>query len=204
MSEESFIYVFTLLYTPSPLGGSPIVRTIDVSISIECHYRRSGFFIFLTQPKGCLFDKAGPWSQTLLKFFFFRCLQLGFVLCFRKNDVSSDVLKPTWAPFSETKASEESLYFSLRLMTGGPLSCSHIAVTFQFLWLRTFSSFYAASFRWLAVSSFKYSVFSGRHDEVWSFSWTVSPRPSQSNCRPLCGNCGPKCGHCPSIRILGK
>ncbi|XP_006782765.1 zona pellucida sperm-binding protein 3-like [Neolamprologus brichardi] len=74
MSEESFIYVFTLLYTPSPPGGSPIVRTIDVSVSIECHYRR-------------------------------------------KNDVSSDVLKPTWAPFSETKASEESLYFSLRLMT---------------------------------------------------------------------------------------
>ncbi|XP_026030532.1 zona pellucida sperm-binding protein 3-like isoform X2 [Astatotilapia calliptera] len=74
MSEESFIYVFTLLYTPSPLGGSPIVRTIDVSVSIECHYRR-------------------------------------------KNDVSSDVLKPNWAPFSETKASEESLYFSLRLMT---------------------------------------------------------------------------------------
>uniref|UniRef100_I3J7Z3 Zona pellucida sperm-binding protein 3 n=1 Tax=Oreochromis niloticus TaxID=8128 RepID=I3J7Z3_ORENI len=74
MSEEAFIYVFTLLYTPSPLGGSPIVRTIDFSVSIECHYRR-------------------------------------------KNDVSSDVLKPTWAPFSETNASEESLYFSLRLMT---------------------------------------------------------------------------------------
>lgn len=133
MSEESFIYVFTLLYTPSPLGGSPIVRTIDVSVSIECHYRRSGFFIFLTQPKGCLFDKAGPSSQTLSKFFFSRCLQLGFVLCFRKNDVSSDVLKPNWAPFSETKASEESLYFSLRLMTGGSLCCSHITVTFQVL-----------------------------------------------------------------------
>uniref|UniRef100_A0A669CAY8 Zona pellucida sperm-binding protein 3 n=1 Tax=Oreochromis niloticus TaxID=8128 RepID=A0A669CAY8_ORENI len=59
MSEEAFIYVFTLLYTPSPLGASDSVEV-----------------------------------------FFFRCLQLGFVLCFRKNDVSSDVLKPTWAPFS--------------------------------------------------------------------------------------------------------
>uniref|UniRef100_A0A669DW02 Zona pellucida sperm-binding protein 3 n=1 Tax=Oreochromis niloticus TaxID=8128 RepID=A0A669DW02_ORENI len=55
MSEEAFIYVFTLLYTPSPLGAVPSVTT------------------------------GG---------------ELGFVLCFRKNDVSSDVLKPTWAPFS--------------------------------------------------------------------------------------------------------
>ncbi|XP_060933267.1 zona pellucida sperm-binding protein 3-like [Limanda limanda] len=40
MSEDSFIYVFTLIYTPSPLGDSPIVRTIDVSVNIQCHYQR--------------------------------------------------------------------------------------------------------------------------------------------------------------------
>ncbi|XP_070686552.1 zona pellucida sperm-binding protein 3-like [Pempheris klunzingeri] len=35
----------------------------------------------------------------------------------RKHDVSSGIFKPTWTPFSLAKASEESLYFSLRLMT---------------------------------------------------------------------------------------
>ncbi|KAM7397328.1 hypothetical protein PAMP_020311 [Pampus punctatissimus] len=74
MSEDSFVYVFTLLYMPSPLGDSPIIRTRDVTVSIQCHYQR-------------------------------------------KHDVSAGLLKPTWTPFSITKASEESLYFSLRLMT---------------------------------------------------------------------------------------
>ncbi|KAI3370969.1 hypothetical protein L3Q82_023619, partial [Scortum barcoo] len=40
MSEDSFVYVFTLLYTPSPLGNSQIVRTRDVTVSIQCHYPR--------------------------------------------------------------------------------------------------------------------------------------------------------------------
>ncbi|XP_034443767.1 zona pellucida sperm-binding protein 3-like [Hippoglossus hippoglossus] len=40
MSEDSFIYVFTLIYTPSPLGDTPIVRTRDVSVNIQCHYQR--------------------------------------------------------------------------------------------------------------------------------------------------------------------
>ncbi|XP_022620295.1 zona pellucida sperm-binding protein 3-like [Seriola dumerili] len=40
MSEDSFVYVFMLIYTPSPLGDSPIVRTRDVSVRIECHYSR--------------------------------------------------------------------------------------------------------------------------------------------------------------------
>ncbi|XP_037538426.1 zona pellucida sperm-binding protein 3 [Nematolebias whitei] len=74
MSEETFSYVFTLLYTPSPLGNIPIVRGREVSISIECHYQR-------------------------------------------KQDVSSSLLKPTWTPFTDSKISEESLYFSLKLMT---------------------------------------------------------------------------------------
>lgn len=44
MSEDSFVYVFTLTYTPSPLGNSPIVRTREVSVSIQCHYQRSDFY----------------------------------------------------------------------------------------------------------------------------------------------------------------
>uniref|UniRef100_A0A3Q3FLE0 Zona pellucida sperm-binding protein 3 n=1 Tax=Kryptolebias marmoratus TaxID=37003 RepID=A0A3Q3FLE0_KRYMA len=74
MSEETFTYVFTLLYTPSPLGNSPIVRGREVSVNIQCHYQR-------------------------------------------KHDVSSGLLKPTWTPFIESKSSEESLYFCLKLMT---------------------------------------------------------------------------------------
>ncbi|XP_047452651.1 zona pellucida sperm-binding protein 3-like [Mugil cephalus] len=74
MYEDSFVYVFTLLYTPSPLGDSPIVRSRHVSINIECHYQR-------------------------------------------KHEVSTGLLKPTWTPLSDSKASEESLYFSLTLMT---------------------------------------------------------------------------------------
>ncbi|KAM9753661.1 zona pellucida sperm-binding protein 3-like [Menidia menidia] len=74
MTEDSFIYVFTLLYTPSPLGDGSIVRGRDVSVSIQCHYQR-------------------------------------------KHDVSSGLLRPTWTPFTDSKHSEDSLHFSLHLMT---------------------------------------------------------------------------------------
>uniref|UniRef100_A0A3P8TU11 Zona pellucida sperm-binding protein 3 n=1 Tax=Amphiprion percula TaxID=161767 RepID=A0A3P8TU11_AMPPE len=47
MSEDSFIYIFTLFYTPSPLGDSPIIRTVDFSISIQCHYQRSDLAFLL-------------------------------------------------------------------------------------------------------------------------------------------------------------
>ncbi|XP_029283926.1 zona pellucida sperm-binding protein 3-like, partial [Cottoperca gobio] len=40
MSEDSFIYTFMLHYTPSPLGDSPIIRTKEVTVSIQCHYQR--------------------------------------------------------------------------------------------------------------------------------------------------------------------
>ncbi|XP_054475305.1 zona pellucida sperm-binding protein 3-like [Anoplopoma fimbria] len=74
MSEDSFIYAFELLYTPSPLGDSQIIRTRSVTVGIRCHYQR-------------------------------------------KHDVSSGLLKPTSSPFSATKASEDSLYFSIKLLT---------------------------------------------------------------------------------------
>uniref|UniRef100_A0A3B3DTB1 Zona pellucida sperm-binding protein 3 n=2 Tax=Oryzias melastigma TaxID=30732 RepID=A0A3B3DTB1_ORYME len=38
MFEDTFIYSFTLFYTPSPLGS--IVRGRDLSINIQCHYQR--------------------------------------------------------------------------------------------------------------------------------------------------------------------
>ncbi|KAI9547487.1 hypothetical protein NQZ68_017040 [Dissostichus eleginoides] len=40
MSEDSFIYAFTLHYIPAPLGDSQILRTREVSVSIECQYQR--------------------------------------------------------------------------------------------------------------------------------------------------------------------
>lgn len=41
-----------------------------------------------------------------------------FRLLYRNHDVSSGSVKPTWNPYASTKAAEELLYFSLRLMTG--------------------------------------------------------------------------------------
>lgn len=40
MTEDSFVYDFTLLYTPSPLGDGRIVRGRDVAVGIQCHYPR--------------------------------------------------------------------------------------------------------------------------------------------------------------------
>ncbi|XP_028304128.1 zona pellucida sperm-binding protein 3-like [Gouania willdenowi] len=74
MSDDSFVYIFTLTYTPRPMGDSPIIRMTDVSVTIQCHYQR-------------------------------------------KHDVSSGHLKPTWTPFSANMAAEESLHFSLTLIT---------------------------------------------------------------------------------------
>lgn len=36
----------------------------------------------------------------------------------RRENVSSNAIRPTWAPFSSTLSAEESLVFSLRLMNG--------------------------------------------------------------------------------------
>lgn len=41
------------------------------------------------------------------------------LLPFRKSNVSSGAVHPTWAPFRSTVAAEERLRFSLRLMDGG-------------------------------------------------------------------------------------
>lgn len=40
MTEDSLVYVFTLRYTPATLGSSPIVRTREVVVWVECHYQR--------------------------------------------------------------------------------------------------------------------------------------------------------------------
>ncbi|KAK0139310.1 Zona pellucida sperm-binding protein 3 [Merluccius polli] len=82
MTEETFIYQFTLHYVPSAVGSTPIIRTRDVSINVECHYPRQDL----------------PAAE-------------------RSQDVSSLDVKPTWAPFAATQAAEESLQFSLQLMT---------------------------------------------------------------------------------------
>nr|XP_029542823.1 zona pellucida sperm-binding protein 3-like isoform X1 [Oncorhynchus nerka] len=40
MTDDSLVYVFTLHYTPATLGSSPIVRTREVVVWVECHYQR--------------------------------------------------------------------------------------------------------------------------------------------------------------------
>ncbi|KAK5866853.1 hypothetical protein PBY51_011394 [Eleginops maclovinus] len=40
ISEDSFIYAFTLHYIPTPLGDSQILRTREVTVNIQCHYQR--------------------------------------------------------------------------------------------------------------------------------------------------------------------
>lgn len=58
MTDDSVIYTFMLLYTPSPLGGAPILRTREVTVAIQCHYPRSD----LSSPPGgamCLLHLNG-------------------------------------------------------------------------------------------------------------------------------------------------
>ncbi|XP_029908954.1 zona pellucida sperm-binding protein 3-like isoform X2 [Myripristis murdjan] len=40
MSADWFSYEFSLLYTPRPLGNSPIVRTREAAVGVECRYQR--------------------------------------------------------------------------------------------------------------------------------------------------------------------
>ncbi|KAL2087666.1 hypothetical protein ACEWY4_016494 [Coilia grayii] len=71
---DKLIYTFTLVYNPSPLLDTPIVRTNEARLAAQCVYPR-------------------------------------------KHNVSSSALKPTWMPYASTKDREESLIFSLNLMT---------------------------------------------------------------------------------------
>ncbi|XP_055778164.1 zona pellucida sperm-binding protein 3-like [Salvelinus fontinalis] len=40
MLEDTFIYTFHLLYKPSHIGDTPVVRTTEAVVGIECHYKR--------------------------------------------------------------------------------------------------------------------------------------------------------------------
>ncbi|KAI1901159.1 hypothetical protein AGOR_G00057320 [Albula goreensis] len=40
MTEDSLIYAFELVYQPSPIGDTPIIRTNDAVVGIQCHYMR--------------------------------------------------------------------------------------------------------------------------------------------------------------------
>ncbi|XP_068165562.1 zona pellucida sperm-binding protein 3-like [Antennarius striatus] len=40
MTEEALIYSFTLLYSPTPIGDTSIVKTNPAEVIIECHYQR--------------------------------------------------------------------------------------------------------------------------------------------------------------------
>ncbi|KTF91629.1 hypothetical protein cypCar_00040791 [Cyprinus carpio] len=40
MTDNELVYMFTVLYTPEALVGTPIVRTDAAAVGIECHYSR--------------------------------------------------------------------------------------------------------------------------------------------------------------------
>ncbi|XP_071783009.1 zona pellucida sperm-binding protein 3-like [Centroberyx gerrardi] len=40
MTEDSLIYTFTLIYEPSALGNTPILKTNAAMVDIQCHYTR--------------------------------------------------------------------------------------------------------------------------------------------------------------------
>lgn len=40
MTGDSFIYTFTMNYNPQPVGGSPVIRTNNAAVVVECHYQR--------------------------------------------------------------------------------------------------------------------------------------------------------------------
>uniref|UniRef100_A0A1A8FQF2 Zona pellucida sperm-binding protein 3 n=1 Tax=Nothobranchius korthausae TaxID=1143690 RepID=A0A1A8FQF2_9TELE len=40
MTDDSFIYTFTVNYNPTPLGSAPVVRTNNAAVVVECHYPR--------------------------------------------------------------------------------------------------------------------------------------------------------------------
>ncbi|CAB1331670.1 unnamed protein product [Coregonus sp. 'balchen'] len=40
MIEDALIYTFHLLYKPSNIGDTPVVRTTEAVVGIECHYKR--------------------------------------------------------------------------------------------------------------------------------------------------------------------
>ncbi|KAL0967980.1 hypothetical protein UPYG_G00260600 [Umbra pygmaea] len=74
MSEDFLVYAFNLLYRPSNTGDTPVTRTNEAVVDIECYYMR-------------------------------------------KQNVSSDALRPTLLSFTNSQVAEEQLYFYLRLMT---------------------------------------------------------------------------------------
>ncbi|XP_029931287.1 zona pellucida sperm-binding protein 3-like [Myripristis murdjan] len=40
MTEDSLIYTFTLIYEPSALGSTPILKTSSAMVYVQCHYMR--------------------------------------------------------------------------------------------------------------------------------------------------------------------
>lgn len=40
MVEDAFIYTFYLLYKPSNIANTPVVRSTEAVVGIECHYKR--------------------------------------------------------------------------------------------------------------------------------------------------------------------
>ncbi|XP_056444992.1 zona pellucida sperm-binding protein 3-like [Gadus chalcogrammus] len=74
MTEDSLIYTFTLVYVPTAIGTTSIIKTNAAQVKIQCHYPR-------------------------------------------KQLVSSDGVRPDWKQHASIMLAEQTLRFSLRLMT---------------------------------------------------------------------------------------
>lgn len=40
MTEEALVYSFSLMYSPTPIGNTVILKTNPAQVVIECHYQR--------------------------------------------------------------------------------------------------------------------------------------------------------------------
>lgn len=133
MTEDSFIYSFTLNYNPQPLGNAPVVRTAKTAVIVECHYQRCEDSMALIKQNTqkivqyvCYVNplamnyrmKSAVLGAPCSVGFCLVCCLIEHVLSLRKSNVSSLPLDPVWNPFSAVKVAEEFLYFTLKLMTG--------------------------------------------------------------------------------------
>lgn len=40
MTEDALVYSFFLVYSPTPIGNTAILKTNSAEVVIECHYQR--------------------------------------------------------------------------------------------------------------------------------------------------------------------
>ncbi|XP_068173519.1 zona pellucida sperm-binding protein 3-like [Antennarius striatus] len=144
MKEDSFVYVFTLVYQPNASGRSLVLRSPGAVIGLECHYLRKHLQKVETQQRHPLedvderrqfaceigVDRFSPFHTSSVSdlggaHFLFTltdvpeccCVETFPSLISRKQTVSSRPLNPAWGAFRASEAAEGRLFFSLQLRT---------------------------------------------------------------------------------------